>query len=169
MSVEVVAVGLLSAAIAASCFLLGVCRPQAGRLTATVVVAVVAALTIFVGAGTLVVGDPENPDSIAVPVGSVFVVLGLLIAAVAVAVQLGREVGRCLAAAALGLLGSLLVWATVSEPLEDDTALGSMIVLLIGLSFIACAALLVGGSNFARRWFQPVRDRLQGFPDGCRA
>ena len=156
VTVEVVAVALLAAVIATCCFVAGLRWPDAGRLTSTVVVSVVGAVTILVGAGTLVIGDPENPDSIAVPVGSFFLVLGLVIAALAVAVQLGREVGRWVAVSVFGLLGSLLLWATVSEPLEDDTAVGSMVVLLIALNFIACTALLVGGSSLASRWRPPT-------------
>jgi hypothetical protein len=162
---EAAAVGLLSAALAACCFITGLRRPHPGRVAATVVVSVVAVSTIVLAAGTLVVGDSENPDSIAGPVGAAFMVLGLLIAALAVVVQIGGEGGRWLAAAVLGLLGSLVLWATVSEPLQKDTAGGSMIVLLLGLSFIASAALLVGGSNVASRVVGPTRpNRLPGFP-----
>ena len=96
-------------------------------------------------------------------------VLGLLIAALAVVVQLGGEVGRWLAVAVLGLLGTLALWATVSEPVQEDSASGSMIVLLVGLGFVACTALLAGGSDAACRWSdRPVPDRLPGSPYGCR-
>lgn len=151
MTVEAVAVGLLSAALAAWCFITGRRRPAVGRLAATVVVSAVAAATIAMAAGALVVGEPDNPESIAGPVGASFLVLGFLIAVLAVVVQVGREVGRWLAGAVLGLLGTLVLWATVSEPLEDDTAVGSMVLLVIGLSFIACTGLLVAGSNVVRR------------------
>lgn len=157
VTVEVVAVALVAVVLATCCFVAGLRWPRAGRVTSTVVVSVVAALTILFGGGTLVVGDRENPDSIAVPVGSFFLALGLVIAALAVAAQLGREVGRWLAAAVCGLLGGFLLWATVSEPLEDDTAVGSMVLLLIGLMFIACTALLVGGSNLANSGETPSR------------
>ena len=163
VTMEATAVGLLFAALAASCFIAGLRRPHAGRNAATILVSVVAVLTILFAAQALVVGEPENSDSIAGPVGSVFLVLGLLIAFLAAVVQFGGELGRWLVAAVLTVLGSLLLWATVSEPLEDRAG-GSMIVVLIGLIFIASSALLAGGSNVASRWSgRPVPDRLRGF------
>ena len=152
VTAEAVAVGLLAAALTACCFVTGVRRPRAGRLAATVVVSVGAGSTIVLAVGALVVGDPDNPDSVAGPVGTVFLVVGLLIAALAVVVQLGGEPGRWLAAAVLALLGTLVLWSGVSEPVQDDRVGGSMIVLLIGLGFMACTALLIGSSNVARRW-----------------
>jgi hypothetical protein len=161
---EATAVGLPFVALAACCFTAGLRRPHAGRNAATILVSVVAVLTIVFAAQLLVVGEPENPDSIAGPVGSVFLVLGLLIAFVAAVVQFGGELGRWLVAAVLTVLGSLLLWASVSESVEDRAG-GSMIVLLTGLSFIASSALLAGGSNVASRSSgRPVPDRLRGFP-----
>ena len=169
ITVEVVAVGLLSAALAAWCCITGMRRPAAGRLAVTVVLSAVAAATIALAAGALIIGEPENPDSITGPLGAVFVVLGFLIAVLVVLVQVGREVGRWLAGAVLGLLGTLVLWATVSEPLEDDTAVGAMVLLVIGLSFIACTALLVAGSNVVSRWWaNPSATASQVFPDGRR-
>ena len=169
ITVEVVAVGLLSAALAAWCFITGMRRPAAGRLAVTVVVSAVAAATIALAAGALIVGEPENPDSIAGPLGAAFLVLGFLIAVQAVLVQVGREVGRWLAGAVLSLLGTLVLWATMSEPLEDDTAVGSMVLLVIGLSFIACTALLVAGSNVVSRWWaKSSATASQVIPDGRR-
>lgn len=69
---EAAAVGLLSAALGACCFITGLRRPPAGRSAATVVVSVVPVSMIIFAAVALVVGEPENPDSIAGPVGSVF-------------------------------------------------------------------------------------------------
>ena len=84
------------------------------------------------------------------PFGAFMFVLGPVLAALAPAAGLGRELGRGFGVAALGLLGGFLLWGTLVEPLEERSVSGSILLMLLGVGVIGSVALLAGGSNVAQ-------------------
>ena len=152
---------LLHVALAACCLRGARIRPRAGRVTATVFVAVLAVSTVAVAAVTLVLAESEDdPESIAGALGAVMLVLGLLLGVLAAVAQFTGEVGRWVAAVVLGVLAGLVLRATLTEAVDTEAPGGAILVMLIGLGMTGSAALLVGGSKLAA-----IGER-QGFPYG---